>query len=137
MKTKFTLCTVALSFLALFSFVSATYAEQSFRVKVNAGVTAVGSTGTIFVLIKPKKGFKPNEEYPNKISHLTAKAKNVGLPSTKIKGSLVGNTIEFRVPVIPKKKGKHSVKGEIRFSVCTDKVCHVKKIPLISSITGT
>ena len=52
-------------------------------------------------------------------------------------GSIEGKKVVFKVPATATKKGTFKVTGQIRFSVCNDSQCVIKKVPLNATITGT
>ena len=62
---------------------------------------------------------------------------SISLGAKLVRGSVSGKSISFSVPVTPNAKGKHTVTGQIRFSVCNDTACHIKKVALNATITGT
>lgn len=111
-------------------------ADNPFTVSVSNGKAAVGKSGTISVRITAGEGHKPNEAYPNKIKKLSV-GDGATLGSTVVRGAVSGKSIVFSIPVTPNKAGSHSVTGQVRFSVCNDKQCYIKKVPLNATITGT
>ena len=136
MKTIFKAMITTISLLgALTCFGGVTYADKPFRITVSTGNVKVGENETVEVRITAKKGHKPNAEYPNKIKKLTA-SKGAVVGAKSVKGEVKGKLILFTVPVKPTRAGRHTVKGVIRFSVCNDKQCYIKKVPLKTSITG-
>ena len=110
--------------------------DNPFTLSVSNGKAAVGKSGTISVRITAGEGHKPNAEYPNKIKKLSTDD-GATLGSTSVRGSVSGKSIVFSIPVTPNKAGKHTVKGQVRFSVCNDQQCYIKKVPLNATITGT
>lgn len=106
-----------------------------FSLSVTNGKAKVGEAGTITVTVTAGKGHKANGEYPNKIKDLTV-AGNAELAATTVRGSVSGKSIIYSVGVTPKAAGTHSVTGQIRFSICNETSCHIKKLPLDATITG-
>ena len=93
------------------------------------------SPTTITVTVKAKDGFKCNEQYPHKIKRLSA-GDGVRLGNSRVSGNISGKNIVFSVPVTPTKAGTFAVTGQVRFSVCNDQACHIKKLPLNATVTG-
>lgn len=110
--------------------------DSPFSLSVSNGKAKVGEAGSINVTMTAGEGFKANVEYPNKIKKLKV-AGDADLAATTVPGAANGKTIVWSVAVTPKAAGTHSVTGEIRFSVCNDTACHIKKVPLDATITGT
>ena len=105
-----------------------------FLVAVKKSVVKVGKDGAIQVRISAKEGYKPNQEYPNKIKKLTAS--DGAVVGKSAPGTIKGKHIDFRIPVTPTVAGKHTVKGVVNFSICNDKECLVKKVNIKGTITG-
>jgi hypothetical protein len=121
----------------MFGAAASTDAEAGapYSLNVSNGSAKVGASTTITVTVKANAGFKCNAEYPHKVKGLSA-ADGVDLGAKKVMGSISGKKITFSVPVTPTKAGTHAVTGQVRFSVCNDKSCHIKKLPLSASVTG-
>jgi hypothetical protein len=107
----------------------------AFSVKVRNAKGKVGESTNIVVTIKAGSGFKANSKYPHKIKKLSASG--VDVPSGSISGSVQGKNVVFSVPVTPTSAGTHNVSGQIRFSVCNDSQCLIKKAPLSASVTAS
>jgi len=114
---------------------AATMGDSSFDVAVKNGKAKVGETATITVTVTAGDGYKANKEYPSKIKNLEA-AGAAELAATSVSGAVRDNNIVFSVEVTPKRKGRHAVTGELRFSVCNAESCSIKKVPLDASVTG-
>jgi hypothetical protein len=110
-------------------------ANGAYSVSVRNAKGKVGESATIVVTIKAGSGFKANSKYPHKIKKLSASG--VDLPSGSVTGSVQGKNVVFSVPVTPTSAGTHNVTGQIRFSVCNDSQCLIKKAPLAASVTAS
>ena len=102
---------------------------EGFEVTVDADSLSVGKKGFINVVIKAKAGFKVNQDYPHKIKFKNV-PDGVKVPTTvkKKDGAFEGKSaFRFKVPVTASKAGKFKVGGKLKFSVCNDKSCIIKK----------
>jgi len=125
------------------TFASTSQAEEAvsladkapFSISVKNGAAKVGQQGAVVVTVTAASGFKCNDKYPNKIRKLSVSG-DAELAATTVRGSIAGKSIIFNVGVTPKAKGSHAVTGQIRFSICNDSTCHIKKVPLNAKITG-
>lgn len=108
--------------------------SDNFTVSVSNAKAKVGEKGTITVTVKASGGFKCNPKYPHKIKDISGS--NVDAPS-KVSGAVNGKSISYSIPATPTAAGSHAVTGEIRFSVCNDQECQMKKVPLSATVTGT
>ncbi len=108
---------------------------QPFSLSVSNGKAKIGEAGAITVTVTAGKGHKANAEYPHKIKKIKAGA-GAEVGASTVPGSVSGKSIRYSVPVTPTAKGSHAVTGQIRFSVCNDTACHIKKVPLNATITG-
>ncbi len=106
----------------------------AFSVNVSKAKAKVGSETTINVTVSAGDGFKCNDKYPHKIKDISGA--NVKAPS-KVKGSASKRSISYSIPVTPTKAGSHTLSGQIRFSVCNENECKIKKVPLSATVTGT
>jgi hypothetical protein len=104
-----------------------------FSIAVSEAKAKVGEKATILVTVTANKGFKCNDQYPHKIKKISGA--NVDVPNS-VKGSISDKQIVFSIPATPKSAGAHAVTGEIRFSVCNDSACHIKKVALNAKVTG-
>lgn len=107
---------------------------ESFSLSVSNAKAKVGEKATITVTVKASGGFKCNPDYPHKIKDISGS--NVEVPS-KVNGAVNGKSISYTIPATPTASGAHAVTGEIRFSVCNDTECQMKKVPLSATVTGT
>lgn len=107
---------------------------SNFNLSVSNASAKVGKQATITVTVTAAGGFKANTKYPHKIKDISGS--NVDAPST-VNGSVNGNSVSFTIPATPTAAGSHAVSGEIRFSVCNDEECQMKKVPLTAKVTGT
>ena len=110
-------------------------ADSEYEIDVANGRAAVGESGTITVTVTAGEGFKANKEYPNKVKDLASSGAT--RRSTSVKGTVSGNKISYSISATPNSAGTHEVSGEVRFSVCNESSCHIKKVPLSATITGT
>jgi hypothetical protein len=111
-------------------------AKEPFAVAVKNASAKVGADAHIEVEVSALSGFKCNEEYPHKIKKIVA-AEGASVGSDSVKGSIDGKKIVFRIPVKASRAGTHAVTGQIRFSVCDDSQCVIKKIDLNASIIAS
>jgi hypothetical protein len=107
----------------------------AYSVSVQNATGKVGEAATIVVTVKAGSGYKANSKYPHKIKKLTASGASV--PAGSVKGSVEGKNVTFSIPVTPTASGTHSVSGEIRFSVCNDSQCLIKKAALSATVTAS
>lgn len=107
---------------------------SAFDLSVSHGKANVGEEATILVTIKARDGFKCNDQYPHKVKKLKG-SDGVTVPEI-VAGTLKGKTILFSIPATPTALGEHTVTGEIRFSVCNEEACLIKKVPLSAKVTG-
>ncbi|MFT7582503.1 MAG: hypothetical protein ACI9MR_004185 [Myxococcota bacterium] len=101
-------------------------------------VDSAGTPGAITVTIKAVGDHKFNTEYPTKLT-FDAAPDGLTLPKsklTKADGTLADKkTFAFTSAVSGKTPGEYQVKGTVKFSVCNDKVCLLKKEPVIAKVT--
>ena len=107
----------------------------SFSVSVGNATAKVGEQGAISVTVTAAEGFKCNDGYPHRVKKLAGDGVKFGADS--VAGAVSGKSIRFSVPVTPTAAGSHAVTGQVKFSVCNDKSCHIKKVPLNATVTGT
>ena len=109
--------------------------DAGYRVTVTNAMVNVGAEGSVRVKVDAGDGFKCNASYPHKIVDIAAEG--VEAPKT-VTGNVSpdGRVIAYAVPVRPTQEGVHTVAGEIRFQVCNDSGCFLKKVPLQATVTG-
>lgn len=109
------------------------YAVSASNVSVSAG-----GEGVVVVTIKAKGDHKVNEEYPHKVK-LNDPPAGLELPKTKLskaEGTFSDKkTFTFNVPVKGKSAGTHTLTGEVKFSVCNDSQCVIKKESIKAVVT--
>lgn len=108
---------------------------QPFTLTLENPRVDVGSIGVVLVSIRPAAGLRCNSEYPHQIQRLAA-SEGAELTQNSVRGGVQDGAIVFEVGVKPRRRGRHAVTGLIRFSVCSDNVCHIKKVPLEATVTG-
>jgi len=93
----------------------------------------VGQTVGPVVQVLPKNGYKINLEYPTR---LTAKGPveasspaEVTLPAKKAT-ALLEHELKFRPAFKVTAAGTHRFSGKLKFSVCTDELCHFHELPI-------
>lgn len=99
------------------------------------GAYKVGQTGEVTVTLEAKGSFKVNDKYPYKF-----KLKET--PGIKFPASVVGKDAvkleqkRATLPVnfTPEAGGKHTIGGQLSFSVCTDDKCLIEKRDLALEI---
>lgn len=111
-------------------------ADLSFTLKASAGAAKVGEPAAVQVVVTAADGFKANAEYPNKIKDLAVNGA-AALAAAEVEGAATEKAIVYSIAVTPRAAGTHAITGEVRFSVCNDKSCFIKKVPLATSVTGT
>ena len=113
---------------------------DSFSIEVVNASLAAGSEGTIRVTIKAKTGFKVNDKYPHKIK-FDDPPSGVSLPKKTLKkgdGRFEGtSSFVFDVPVKAESKGSHTVGGNVKFSVCNDEQCQIKKAQITAKVNAS
>ncbi|MEZ4441792.1 MAG: hypothetical protein R3B72_22010 [Polyangiaceae bacterium] len=105
-----------------------------FTISVTNAKGKVGESLTIGVTIAAADGYKCNDSYPHKVRNLSADD-GVELEETA-KGKVEDKAIVIPVTVKPTKAGTFKVSGEIKFSVCNDQQCVIKKAPLEAKVTA-
>lgn len=111
--------------------------DSEFTIKVENGKAKVGDAATISVTVTAAEGFKMNQDYPSKIKDIDG-GRAVAVDSDSVRGKVDGKKyVRYQIEATPKKRGTHKLSGEIRFSVCNEESCHIKKVPLDATITGT
>ena len=111
---------------------------EGYVVNVVNGETAVGAHGTVKVTIKATDGFKVNQDYPHKIKL----ADNAGVDFDKKTykkgdGRFEGKkAFVFEIGATPKSAGSHAIEGKVKFSVCNDSQCKIKKVALNAKLTA-
>jgi hypothetical protein len=107
---------------------------------VSAADLAVGAgaEGMLVVTIKAKGDHKVNEEYPHKVK-LDDPPAGIELPKSKLtkdEGSFSDKkTFTFKIPVKGKTAGSHTVTGMVKFSVCNESQCVIKKETIKAVVT--
>ncbi|MEM9874334.1 MAG: hypothetical protein AAF928_05540 [Myxococcota bacterium] len=107
----------------------------TFDISVGNAQATVGEAATISVTVTAKGGFKCNDAYPHRVKKLAGTG--VTFPQPSVTGAVSGKSIQFSIPVTPTEAGAHAVTGQVKFSVCNDESCHIKKVPLQATVTGT
>jgi hypothetical protein len=106
----------------------------NYSLSVGSAKAKVGSQTTLTVTVTAKGKFKGNPKYPHKIKGISAA--NVDAPK-KVRGAANGKTISFSIPVTPTKAGTHNLSGQIKFGICDDSQCVMKKAQLTATVQGT
>jgi hypothetical protein len=99
------------------------------------GSYKVGQAGEVTLVLEAKGPFKVNDQYPYKF-----KLKET--PGLKVPGPVVGKDavklepkrVTMPIGFTPETAGKHSVGGQLSFSVCTDDKCLIEKRDLALEI---
>ena len=108
----------------------------SYTVSVSNATAKTGEQTTVVATIAAAEGYHCNKEYPHKAKKLAGEG--VEFPGgDTVKGALSGDKVVISIPVKPTTAGAHQVTGEIRFSVCNDSQCVIKKVALAATVTGT
>lgn len=100
--------------------------------------SAAGKKGAVTVTVTARKGYHVNPEYPVTFKPEGAEAlkfaeerlKLAPSKKTPCDNSSDACAAEFTVEFVPEKKGAAKFAGTFSFSVCTAKICLVKKVPL-------
>jgi hypothetical protein len=104
-------------------------AADNYDVAIQAPKDArVGQTVSAVVRLTPKGKYHVNTRYPIAVT-LTAPA-GVELPKAKLKaadGQVTEQEARFDVAFTPRDAGAKVFTGELKFSVCTDQNCDIKK----------
>jgi len=110
--------------------------ESNFELSMTPqGAYKVGQTGEVSVLLEAKAGFKVNDKYPYKFKVKETKgvkfpAMVVGKDAVKLEEKRATLPVQFT----PEAAGKHSIGGQLSFSVCTDDKCLIEKRDLALEI---
>jgi hypothetical protein len=89
------------------------------------GRYAAGEAGSIVAVVVAKGDYKCNDKYPTRFT--AVRAEGVAVSPTVVKGSLTGKTGSLTIPVRVTKAGPASVRGELKFSVCSEERCLLEK----------
>jgi hypothetical protein len=90
-----------------------------------------GQEGAFVVTLTPKSGFKVNPQFPTRFKVDTDADGSVKFPKPVMKkedGTFSESAGSFRVPFVPSKAGKATLKGTLSLSVCSDKTCVMEKV---------
>jgi hypothetical protein len=99
------------------------------------GAYKVGQAGEVTVLLEAKGAFKVNEQYPYKFKlKETQGIKFPGPVVGKEAVKLEHKRVTLPVGFTPEAAGKHSIGGQLSFSVCTDDKCLIEKRDLALEI---
>ena len=109
---------------------------DAYKVTVTNPSVKVGAEGFIKVTINAKAGFKINEEYKHKVKVKNPPAE-VEVPKVTTGAFSGKKKYELAVPIKAKSAGKHAVPGQIRFSVCDESQCLIKKVNLDATVNAS
>lgn len=111
----------------------ASVSEKSFQVAVAVpDKVARGTKGTVRVSVKPKPGWKLNEEFPTKLT-VSAPAGVTVEKAKQRKGDAKHFSTkmgEFDVAFTSSSPGDKSFDAKFKFAVCTDSSCDPKTVKL-------
>jgi len=110
--------------------------DQPYKLTVTNAKAKVGEEAKIIITVEASSGYKCNKSYPHKARKLEADA-GAELTSNMVKGSVEGKKIVIPVGVKATKAGTFKVHGQVKFSVCNDSQCVIKKAPLDATITAS
>ena len=110
--------------------------DNPYKLSVKNAKAKVGEEAKIMITIEAASGYKCNESYPHKARKLEAD-EGAELPSTTVKGKVEGKKVVIAVPVKAAKAGTYKVRGQVKFSVCNDSQCVIKKAPLDATLTAS
>lgn len=110
--------------------------DTPYKLSVTNAKAKAGEQASIMITIEAASGYKCNESYPHKARKLEADA-GAELPSTMVKGKVEGKKVVIAVPVKAAKAGTYKVRGQVKFSVCNDSQCVIKKAPLDATLTAS
>jgi hypothetical protein len=105
------------------------FADNSFRVQVDAPAAQKAKKGVAKIHITPGPGFHVNKDYPSSVSVVAPAGVTVDkakLPPTKVEEA----AMDFEVSYMPNESGKKTFTGELKFAVCSASSCDPKKQPL-------
>ena len=93
----------------------------------------VGQPVGAVVAVVPKNGYKINLEYPTK---LTASGPTGATPanlalSARQATAMLEHELKFRPTFTVTTAGSHRFTGKLKFSVCTEELCHFHDLPLV------
>lgn len=99
----------------------------------SAGTHQVGKPTTVRVVLNAIAPFHCNDKYPYRFA--LEPAAGLEFPADVVRNMQVGaERSTMDVALTPKTVGKHTVSGELSFSVCTDDKCLIEKQKLSLSI---
>jgi len=122
------------------SFAAATVDGEQYSVQVGAPKITVGAAAEFQVKISAKPGYKFNKLFPTKLK-LADPPDGLEFPKRKLKkgdGSLAADQMSFTfaVPVKATRAGTFPFEAVLKFSVCNDAKCVVKREKLKSQIVA-
>jgi pyruvate/2-oxoglutarate dehydrogenase complex dihydrolipoamide acyltransferase (E2) component len=110
--------------------------ESNFDLSITPkGAYKVGQAGEVTVLLEAKPPFKVNDQYPYKFK--LKEAQGIKFPGPVVgKDAVKLEKTRVTMPVLftPEAAGKHSIGGQLSFSVCTDDKCLIEKRDLALDI---
>ena len=120
--------------------VAATVDGEQYSVQISAPTVAVGADAQFQVKISAKPGFKFNKQFPTKLK-LDEPPTGLEFPKRRLKkgdGSVAADSMSFTFPVPVKatQAGTFPFGGVLKFSVCNDAKCVVKREKLKSQIVA-
>ncbi|MFT7624347.1 MAG: hypothetical protein ACI9WU_003534 [Myxococcota bacterium] len=127
--TLFQTAAKSILFLAAILFAATATADDLYSTKVD-GKLKVGEQGTVTLTITPGKGFKWNKDYPAKLTLENGEKVELSkLQYKKVKGEITGDDKAGKIAISGKGKsaGQATIKGQIKFSVCSPETCKLLK----------
>jgi|GEM_PF-1877018 len=111
---------------------TASDAPTEYTIEATAAPVKVGSEGFAVVTIKIRGEYHWNKEYPAKATVANSGFSAIDVKKTEFKQTSGDFEAEetvatVKIPVTGKATGKETLKVDTRFSVCSDKVCLIKK----------
>ncbi len=110
--------------------------DNPYKLSVSNAKAKAGEEAKILITIEAAAGYKCNESYPHKARKLEADA-GAELPNKTVKGKVEDKKVVIAVPVKAAKAGTYKVRGQVKFSVCNDSQCVIKKAPLDATFTAS
>ncbi len=115
--------------------------DEAVDVSIQDVAAKVGESAFVMVKIVPHAGFEIASNARNRISQLTANENGVEFGNKFVRGTLDGNALFFKVPVVPKRAGPTAINGIVRFAFVSEsegqRRLDIKTVPLMATVTGT
>jgi hypothetical protein len=113
-------------------------ADPSYNVDIAPMTATAGAEASSTITVHPGKGYKVNLEYPVKLT-LDAVADVSFAKSVMEKpdaSTFDLKSLVFAAKATAAKPGTYSLKGTLKFAVCTESTCDPKKVPVVIALNA-